>query len=234
MLDKATEKFQIFNNKIEKNLEKFKNGVIKENYKMFIEIMNTNNYHIIKNFIENYQQLFAEIFPKNGLFVLNHNDVHRLNIMYGKEKEMYILDHEYAALNLIGIDIVNYMIEKSFDYTVKTYPYYEFNKSEINFTNYFETFKRYLKTFELSHETELKNEVYSAKFKKAYSYKYFLRVICVISLFWYLYSVIYFNFGKLCEMNSFNYFSHALDRLYIFEKAYKELKNLKSNTIIEI
>ena len=43
--------------------------------------------------------------------------IHRLNILVRGDNDLILLDHEYASLNLIGSDIVNYLIESQFDYT---------------------------------------------------------------------------------------------------------------------
>jgi len=180
--------------------------------------------------MENYKQLFLEVFPKKTLLVLNHNDVHRLNIMKNSENnDLMILDHEYAGLNLIGIDIVNYMIETNFNYTSKKFPFFTFASEEISFENYFEIFQQFLERFELSHQENFKNEEFRKQFKKINSYKYFLRLVCVISLFWILWGAIYLDFDKINEMKSFDYLSYAVNRIEIFQKAYGELKMLKTN-----
>ena len=52
--------------------------------------------------------------------ILNHNDLHRKNLIIEKtNSKIFVLDHEYAALNLIGIDIANYLNESIFDYCPK-------------------------------------------------------------------------------------------------------------------
>jgi len=214
-------------NKAQKNLDKITNKFEKSLHK----ITSIENFALIKSFIENYPKLLLDVFPKNGLMVLNHNDVHRLNIMQNKEKELKILDHEYAGLNLIGIDIVNYLIETNFDYTKKSFPFYTFTKENINFENYFEIFQQFLKNFEIAHAEDLKNIEYRRKFNKVKSYKYFLRLVCIVSLFWLLWGIIYFDLVKMNEMKSFDYFGYTMDRLFIFQKAYSELKSYKINKI---
>lgn len=110
MYEKATKNFETFSDKCRKNYNKF---LKKEIFTKFEKL---------SHFMKNYHDLFMEVFPKNGLFVLNHNDVHRLNILLAHDKQKaYLLDHEYAAINLIGVDIVNYLIESNFDYTIKLF-----------------------------------------------------------------------------------------------------------------
>jgi len=170
------------------------------------------------------KKLFLAILPQKGLFVLNHNDVHRLNIMRNNtDGELKILDHEYAGLNLIGIDIVNYLIESNFDYTSKTFPFYTFTKETIDFEGYFEIFQQFLNKFEVEHAEEMKNEDFRRKFKKVNDYKYFLRLVCIISLFWILWGVIYLDIDTMNHKSSFDHMGFTMDRVEVFSMAYKQL-----------
>jgi thiamine kinase-like enzyme len=226
MYIKARESFHRFTTKFHKRMEKLKTKYSAE------KLYNLESYLVIKNFIDNYQELFLSLFPKKLLFVLNHNDVHRLNIMKGIDNgDLKILDHEYAALNLIGIDIVNYMIESTFDYTSKEYPYFTFNQNGIDFQQFYLIFTQFIEKFESSHmkNIELPNEVFEYKMRKVKSYKYFLKLFCIISLFWLLYSIIYMDIDKIVKKDSFDSFKHALDRITIFQMAYKELCSFKNS-----
>lgn len=218
--------------KAKTNFEKFSEKFTKK-YNKILDQEIFSKYEKIKHYINNYNEIFSKIIPKKGFFVLNHNDVHRLNMLLTEDKEkMFILDHEYACLNLIGVDIVNYMIETNFDYTSKEFPFYEFSQEELDFENYFEIFKDFLNKFELSHAGILFQEQESKhKFEKMKTMKYFLKLICIISLFWLLYSVIYFDFEAFCSQQTFDYIQHALDRLNIFEQAYKKLSSLEIENI---
>jgi thiamine kinase-like enzyme len=214
--------------KARKNFEKFSNTFNKK-YNKFLNQEVISKFEKIMYYIKNYNEIFSKIFPKKGFFVLNHNDVHRLNLLVSEDQEkLFILDHEYSALNLVGVDIVNYLLETSFSYDLKEYPYYKFESQEINFENYFEIFKQFIEKFESSHENFLLQGDNQRKFEKVKTFKYFLRLVCVISLFWLLYSVIYFDYEAFTIQKTFDYFSHALDRIYILEKAYKKLDSLKN------
>jgi len=181
------------------------------------------NSFLINKILTNYHNLFMDIFPKSNLLVINHNDVHRLNIMKNiSNGELMILDHEYAGLNLIGVDIVNYLIESNFDYTKKEYPFYTFN-DEVSLDEYFMIYQQYLDKFKEVHDETIKN-----KFDRLYSFRYFLRLICINSLFWFLWAVIYFDEKKISSKSSFDYYGYALKRILIFQKAYNELKHRKS------
>jgi thiamine kinase-like enzyme len=210
------------------NFEKFSKK-FKIKYKKLVDQEIFAKYEKVKNYIKNYDEIFSKIFPKNGLLVLNHNDVHRLNLLFTDEKNIIILDHEYSCLNLIGIDIVNYLIESNFDYTNNiSPPYYDFTPDEIDFENYFEIFKNFLNKFELANPSVLLEERNKIKLEKMKTFKYFLRLVCVISLFWVLFSVIYLDYDMFCSQKTFSYFQHAMDRIFIFEKAFKKLSSLNN------
>jgi thiamine kinase-like enzyme len=138
----------------------------------------------IKNYMENYKELFAKVFPKKGIASLCHNDVHRLNLLLTEDTEkVFILDHEYACLNLAGVDIVNYMIETKFDYTKKAFPFYEFEGEtlQIDFARFYEVFLNFMEKFEAAHSIDEDHE-YFMQFQKCKKFKYFYKIVCVISL----------------------------------------------------
>ena len=215
MLNKAIINFSKFSEDVYSKLSRSKDVEFFIKFDLFTET------------IENYQSDFAAIFPKDGLLVLNHNDVHRLNILQKTNDELMILDHEYAALNLIGSDIVNYLIESSFDYTLKVYPFYEFDSNAINFKKFYEIFLMFLEKFESYHQEDLKNEDIVNKFNAIKNYQYFLKLVCVISHFWFLYGIIYLDLEKLTKKNKFDYMEHSINRLHIFNLAKHELKKIE-------
>jgi thiamine kinase-like enzyme len=174
----------------------------------------------ISNYVDNFEMYYNTLFPKNSLFVLNHNDIHRLNILVRKNDDLILLDHEYASLNLIGSDIVNYMIESNFDYEK-----YSFGK-DLDFNKYYTTYTEFLDVFQVAHSETLKDEHLNRLFKKCYKYKYMLKIVCIISLFWFVYCIIYLNVQNLHSTNHFNFAQHSLDRLFVFEKAYEEINKI--------
>jgi len=113
MFPKAKKNFQKFSLKFKERFDKVLNS------KIFLE------YKKIKHYLNNYKEIFSHVMPKEGLFVLNHNDVHRLNFLTLQDDRLMLIDHEYAALNLIGVDFVNYLIETSFNYKAKEFPFFE-------------------------------------------------------------------------------------------------------------
>ena len=137
-----------------------------------------------------------------------------------------LIDHEYAAMNLIGIDIVNYMIESKFNYKIKCFPFFEVVEEKLDYDRMFDVYLKYLdeyenqlkssKLIEDTHEKELFNECRSKD--------YFMRLICVISLLWFLYSIVYMDFISFEAKISFDQFRHALKRLEFFEKTYEMIE----------
>ena len=214
-------------NKAKTNFEKFKHKLGKK-YDNFINEEVITKINKIKHYMEKYKDLFSEVFPKKGIASLCHNDVHRLNLLLTEDTEkVIILDHEYACLNLAGVDIVNYMIETKFDYTKKAFPFYEFEgKSlDIDFARFYEVFLEFMQKFEEAHSIDADNE-YFLQFQKCKKPKYFYKIVCVVSLFWLVYSVMYLDYDDFIEKKKFDQLDHGIDRIFVFEKAYSALENL--------
>jgi len=215
-------------NKAKKNFEKFKKKMSKK-YDNFINEEVMNKIDKINYYMDNYKNLFTKVFPKNGIASLCHNDVHRLNLLLTEDTEkIIILDHEYSCLNLAGVDIVNFMIESNFDYTKKTFPFYEFEGKtlEVDFGMFYQVFLEYMNKFETAHSINSKSEHYLL-FQKCKKPKYFYKIVCVISLFWLVYSVMYMDYEDLIQKKSFDQISHGIDRITIFEKAISALQQIK-------
>jgi thiamine kinase-like enzyme len=190
----------------------------RKNFTVFRDLVDEK----ITNYIDNFEMYFNSVFPKNSLLVLNHNDIHRLNILVKKNDDLILLDHEYASLNLIGNDIMNYLIESNFDYDKYAF------RTDFEFTKYHDIFTTFLENFTEAHGDTLKDEHVKKLFDKTYKYKYMLRIACIISLFWFVYCVIYFNIQNFNSTGHFNFVQHALDRLFIFEKAYDEINKIEN------
>jgi len=210
MFSKAKKNFQKFSAKFKERFDKVLNS------KIFLE------YKKIKHYLNNYREIFTNVIPKQGLFVLNHNDVHRLNFLAMDNDRLMLIDHEYAALNLVGIDIVNYLLETGFDYKKKEYPFFE-HKKTLDFDKMFDMYLNYLNVFKESYRT--REEINEELFNQCQTKKYFFQLICVISLFWFVYSVIYLDWSSFEMKNLFDHFQHALKRLSIFEKAYEAIES---------
>ena len=214
--------------KAKNNFEKFSKKISKK-YENFISEEVNTKIDKIKHYMENYKNLFIKIFPKNGLVSLCHNDVHRLNLLLTEDTEkVIILDHEYACMNLVGVDIVNYLIETKFEYTSKTFPFYEFDNEnfDLDFSKFYETFLKFMQKFQATHSVEHGNK-FQYLLEKSKTEKYFYRLVCVINLFWLLYTLINLDYDEFTLKNKFCYLSHGIDRINLFEKAYSAMNKAK-------
>jgi len=213
MFAKAKKNFQKFSSKFKERFDKVLNS------KIFLE------YKKIKHYLNNYKQIFSHVMPKQGLFVLNHNDVHRLNFLTMENDRLMLIDHEYAALNLIGIDIVNYLIETGFNYKHKEFPFFAHTET-LDYDKMYEMYLNYMNVFEenIRNREEI-NEERENLFSQCRTKKYFFQLICVISLFWFIYSLIYLDWSTFEMKSTFDQFHHALKRLSIFEEAYERVES---------
>ena len=76
---------------------------------------------------------------------MNHNDLYQTNILLNKNtKKMYLIDNEFASLNMIGFDIIWYCLMSMFKY----FPKYEYFPNLMNYEKFYEIFKKYLECFE--------------------------------------------------------------------------------------
>jgi thiamine kinase-like enzyme len=175
-------------------------------------------------YLKNYKKMFLKVFPKEGFLILCHNDVHRLNfIIRQNDNKLFILDHEYACLNLPGNDIANYMNESNFIYE----PDYIFTKEKINFDKYYEFYKIYLKAFEENYKI-----LNDSKFGKEFlslmkTKKYYIQLHQILNLFWLLYSAIYLNFENWNKDHNDFYYLHFIHRIQYIEKGDEALEALK-------
>jgi len=211
-------------NKAKKNFQKF-SSKFKERFDKIVESDIYNKFKKIKFYLKNYKDMFNKVFPKEALMVLNHNDVHRLNILSFDKGNLMLIDHEYAALNLVGIDIVNYLLETSYDYKNKSYPFFTFD-GKLNYDKMFVVYQQFLDKFEKDYKTtNIVEESNEKLIEQCRTKEYFLKLICVISLFWFMYSVIYLYFNVFSLQKSFDHVSHALCRLWTFEQTFSILES---------
>ena len=212
MYNKAILSFNIFS-------EQFKANINRENNKILYE-----QFESLEKYMINYKKLFTSIFPKSGFMILCHNDIHRLNLIVRKsDNKLFVLDHEYACLNLVGNDFANYMNESCFIYE----PEYIFTKDLINFDKYYGYYKNYLKVFCENHKFLNGTDDGKKFLKEIHTKKYYLKLHVIINLFWFLYCVIYLNFSEFNkDQKNFFYFQHGLHRIYHIEAAMKAIEQI--------
>ena len=219
LYEKALKSFTIFAEKFKSTVEYAANSSL---YKDFEKM---------ELFMNNFKFLFMSVFPKKGNMILNHNDLHRKNLIIEKtNSKIFVLDHEYAALNLIGIDIANYLNESIFDYS----PKYKCDMDKIDIDHYYDIYLQYVDKFENANpelnETEKRRELLDEIKTK----KYYLNLHGVINAFWVLYCAIYLNYDNYVDEKGFNFLQHGIDRITYFEQIMSLIEEEDDDETIEM
>ena len=219
LYEKALKSFTIFAEKFKSTVEYAANSSL---YKDFEKM---------ELFMNNFKFLFMSVFPKKGNMILNHNDLHRKNLIIEKtNSKIFVLDHEYAALNLIGIDIANYLNESIFDYS----PKYKCDMDKIDIDHYYDIYLQYVDKFENANpelnETEKGRELLDEIKTK----KYYLNLHGVINAFWVLYCAIYLNYDNYVDEKGFNFLQHGIDRITYFEQIMSLIEEEDDDETIEM
>ena len=209
LYEKAMKSFTAFAEKFKSTVEYAANSSL---YKDFEKM---------ELFMNNFKFLFMSVFPKKGNMILNHNDLHRKNLIIEKtNSKIFVLDHEYAALNLIGIDIANYLNESIFDYS----PKYKCDMDKIDIDHYYEIYLQYVDKFEDANPELNETENGRELLDEIKSKKYYLNLHGVINAFWVLYCAIYLNYDNYIEEKGFNFLQHGVDRITYFEQIMSQLE----------
>ena len=191
----------------------------KKNYK---NDENINYLEKFKYYIDNFIKIYNEYYPKNGYIIMSHNDMNRYNFMQQtNKKKILCIDHEYASLNLIGYDIVDYMNETNFTFV----PDYVFSKDKIDFEKYFEIYLKYIDLFlENNKCVELEDKEFVKQVLK--NKKYFMSMYVLINYFWFLCCNIYLNFDNYIKgfKRSFEIAKNLLECLELGIEKIKKLK----------
>ena len=219
LYEKALKSFTIFAEKFKSTVEYAANSSL---YKDFEKM---------ELFMNNFKFLFMSVFPKKGNMILNHNDLHRKNLIIEKtNSKIFVLDHEYAALNLIGIDIANYLNESIFDYS----PKYKSDMDKIDIDHYYDIYLQYVDKFENANpelnETEKGRELLDEIKTK----KYYLNLHGVINAFWVLYCAIYLNYDNYVDEKGFNFLQHGIDRITYVEQIMSLIEEEDDDETIEM
>ena len=219
LYEKALKSFTIFAEKFKSTVEYAANSSL---YKDFEKM---------ELFMNNFKFLFMSVFPKKGNMILNHNDLHRKNLIIEKtNSKIFVLDHEYAALNLIGIDIANYLNESIFDYS----PKYKCDMDKIDIDHYYDIYLQYVDKFENANpelnETEKGRELLDEIKTK----KYYLNLHGVINAFWVLYCAIYLNYDNYVDEKGFNFLQHGIDRITYVEQIMSLIEEEDDDETIEM
>ena len=176
----------------------------------------------VQNFLDNFKKEFNKNFPSEGFLVLCHNDTHRLNLLLRKrDQKLFILDHEYAYLNLPGNDMANYLNETLFNYE----PEYYCTLDKIDFDKTYQIYLKFIGQFIQGHKFMENVEGGKEFLKKAKTKKYFIMINNIINLFYFIWSICYVDFPTW-EKDHYGeyYFVHGVDRIKVYLEGMKELK----------
>ena len=181
---------------------------------------------LVQDYLDNFIQEFNRNFPSKGYVVLCHNDTHRLNLLLRKkDQHLFILDHEYAYLNLPGNDMANYLNETFlFNYE----PEYYCLLDKVDFDKGYQFYLKFVEQFIQCHKFMENTKDGKDFLKFMRTKKYFIYLNNIINLFYFLWSVCYVDFPTW-EKDHYGeyYFVHAVDRIKVYIKGMEELKKLK-------
>ena len=200
--------------------EQFKKNVSREK-----EPKEWDNMELVQHYLDNFISEFNSNFPSKGFLALCHNDTHRLNLLLRKkDQKLFILDHEYAYLNLPGNDMANYINETMlFNYE----PEYYCLTDKVDFDKGYQIYQKFVEQFiqNYSFMNETKERKDFLEFMK--TKKYFIILNNIINLFYFLWSVCYVDFPTWQKDHYKEYyFVHGLDRIKIYLAGMNELKRL--------
>ena len=212
LLIKAKGKYELFNKKFN---EYFSKNALDDNTKTMKE-----KYDLYMN---NYKEKLISLFPKNGFFILCHNDCHRWNFLFKNlETKLLIIDHEYACLSVPGLDLCNYFNENSFYFYENGN--YEFKKEEIDLEFYYEQYQKYCELFFELNKNWAKKEENKEIINEIKSKEYYCNLHSITNVFWFLFCVINLNFEDEFVQKSSHYFQYGFDRLFYSELVKKRNK----------
>ena len=212
---------------LEKGLKCYNNFTdqFKKNVSREKEPKEWDNMELVQHYLDNFISEFNSNFPSKGFLALCHNDTHRLNLLLRKkDQKLFILDHEYAYLNLPGNDMANYINETMlFNYE----PEYYCLTDKVDFDKGYQIYQKFVEQFiqNYSFMNETKEGKDFLEFMK--TKKYFIILNNIINLFYFLWSVCYVDFPTWQKDHYKEYyFVHGLDRIKIYLAGMNELKRL--------
>jgi thiamine kinase-like enzyme len=231
----ANSKFIKFNEEYQKWLQN-KNPNLED--KILTESLNK-----VKYYLENFEKIYLSITHSGNSnhdlneipLILNHNDVHKHNLLFHQEN-LLLIDYEYACLNHIGFDIINYCIESLFDLEYPVYPFYNLKVDNVdvlfNEPKYFQIYCKYIEKLGEKVKNDKKLEYIKDGIFDNFSNlhilrerNYFMRISGICSLFWFYCALISLDFDSYVRKDAFNYLDYSLARLAVYEKVKELLEN---------
>ena len=178
----------------------------------------------VQYYLDNFKTRFTQCFPAQGFLVLCHNDTHRLNVLIRKkDKKLFLIDQEYAFLNLPGNDMANYLNETGFNYE----PEYYCNLDKFNIDKLYTYYEKFIEQFIQSHKF-IGNEDGGKEFlKKIKTKKYFIQLLNIINLFYFIWSFCYTDFATWDKDHVGEYyFVHGIDRIKFYLAGMKAIEKI--------
>jgi hypothetical protein len=203
------------------SLKKFREKFYQDKERDLV-LFDDNKFAKMDQILTNFEDYFYDVCPDQGLFVLNHNDAHPLNILKSQTfEQIYLCDFEYSSYNLIGFDIANYIIESFFLLTAENFPFYQTftqkNFCELAEDKYYNIYLDFFEVFEKEHSSDFRKfNSFSKLLEKCKTRDYFYRVMGMSSLMWFVFAVIYLDYDSIKSKNAYDYFNFAYDRLDVY------------------
>jgi hypothetical protein len=220
-------KINSFNNHIYEYLPKAEIAL-----KKFIESYNANKGIIdldlkindLKYYVDNYKNILVEdIFKHNGYFIFSHSDFHRGNIVHigNNYDKLFVLDNEFINLNLIGYDLIYYLIKSVFNNGIVD--------DYLNVPNFYKIYLNYIKKFMNEYEGFISNKDNKLNEEKnniekiISSKEYYLRLIKLVLLFDIIYCCCLINFVDeyITKKAIFQFFNYLYLNIEILKKIEK-------------
>jgi thiamine kinase-like enzyme len=236
----AKVKVEIFEKNFQNHINKLEAGACEKNENLEgIQFSIKNLMPKVKFYLENFDEIYTDLVTDSNFdikeipLILNHNDVHMHNLLLHNDK-LLLIDYEYATLNHIGFDIINYCIESFFDLEYPEYPFFKRKVENVNILyndpKFFEIYLNFVDKLIVKIDKENVNynleKIIKIKnyLKVLYDKNYFIRISGVCSLFWFYCALITLDYDGFINKNNFNYLDYSLERLSIYENAKNLLK----------
>ena len=195
--------------------------------KQFIQSYNLNKNTInidaklekLKYIVDNYKTLLIDnVYKHNGYFVFSHSDFHRGNVVHKDNNldKLYVLDIDFINLNLIGYDLIYYLIKSVFNNGIV--------ENYLNLTNFYKIYLKYINKFldefegfKTQNDKDKINEIKNYIKNDISSKEYFIRLIKLVLYFDIIYCCDLINFENEFMSDKhfkfFNYLSLNIDVL---------------------
>ena len=177
----------------------------------------------LKYIVDNYKTLLIDnVYKHCGYFVFSHSDFHRGNVVHigNNLDKLYVLDIDFINLNLIGYDLIYYLIKSVFkngNGIVENY---------LNLTNFYKIYLKYINKF-LDEFEGFKTENDKDKIDEIKNYikndisskEYFIRLIKLVLYFDIIYCCDLINFeNEFLSDKSFKFFNYLSLNIDILDK----------------